>query len=193
MEKKDIEITYKEYLNSFISQPFFIWEKNYLNKETGEINLPNEDINGFKLKNNCDDNSYLNSEYDEDEIIYDDDDRLDFITWNLIIEKAEQKSTDKLKNIINNENRIRNWINNNIEMQVHNYLLNDLFKNYKYQILPKNKTNEENIINLKNALANNEVDLIINVNLIHKIQEKKNIYLKASFLAYDKKEKNVFS
>ncbi|KUH47301.1 UU173 family protein [Mycoplasmopsis meleagridis] len=189
MEKKDIEITYKEYLNSFISQPFFIWEKNYLNKETGEINLPNEDINGFKLKNNYDDNSYLNSEYDEDEIIYDDDDRLDFITWNLIIEKAEQKSTDKLKNIINNENRIRNWINNNIEMQVHNYLLNDLFKNYKYQILPKNKTNEENIINLKNALANNEVDLIINVNLIHKIQEKKNIYLKASFLAYDKREK----
>lgn len=200
-EIKNVTINFKKYFNSYIMQPYFIWEKKESDNVTYKI--PQYDINGLKL---YDDESlfkdeksnfefdFFNASLDDEEDEEDDDSARAEKIWNRIFEQAEDKNWDYSQ-------RSDKLIFDKVNEQLTNFLI--------YKIW--NLTNQENIYflntlqkvdmlkeEMEKILQDDKINYIINPVFIYNYKtvelstELINFYLKASPFAYDKKNHTIY-
>ncbi len=197
--KKNIIINAKQYINSFISQPFFIWNRYEADGKTPLI--PQYDQNGYKLyddkylfvkkeenKNffelynqysaNNNDDSYEDDESEEDG-------ELEYKIWEKIL---NDNSTGEWDYSL----RSNKTIYSSVLDQTIDYLINsELSYIDKSRILQLSKVKSAEDLQNDNltAFANDQYDLLIDPTIIYKWSNEESediFYLKATFFAFDK-------
>ncbi|VEU78222.1 UU173 family protein [Mycoplasmopsis columbinasalis] len=194
-DKKPIIIGYKQYLNSFISQPYFIWERK---DEQQNLIIPPVDANGFELyeKTNFEQNKLTFWEEFAD-LDSDEDGEFDGEISNLKLDFDDFLEELTPEDTWDYTQRSNKKIYDDLFAQAKTFMLEEVFHANKDSAKTINtmQTAEKVAAEMAQLMADDQVRYIFNPVLIYPYNIGKyddEFVLKSNLFAYDKEKREAY-